>query len=79
MAALPGDVENVFVIGGAQLYQEALNHPLCQKLHVTHLKGDFNCDTFFPPISQRFFPVCASEEFMTAGLTYQFCEYLSNV
>lgn len=41
------NIENVFVIGGAQLYNEALQHENCQTLYVTMINHDFNCDTFF--------------------------------
>jgi dihydrofolate reductase len=37
----------VFVIGGAQLYREAL--PRAQRLIVTEIDADFDGDTHFPP------------------------------
>ena len=43
-------VERVFVIGGGQLYQEALWHPDCHELLVNRIAGDYECDTFFPEI-----------------------------
>ena len=46
-AALAGD-EEAFVIGGAQIYVEAL--PLATRLIVTAITADFTCDAFFPPI-----------------------------
>lgn len=72
---LSPEIENVFVVGGAQIYALSIDHPLCQKLFVTHIKGDFSCDTFFPPISKQFFPVSASEFNVEEGLTYQFSDY----
>ena len=38
---------NVFVIGGAQLYLEALAHQGCDTLHVTKIFKRCECDTFF--------------------------------
>jgi dihydrofolate reductase len=38
----------VFVIGGAQLFEQAL--PLAQRLLVTEISADFEGDTHFPPI-----------------------------
>lgn len=35
-----------FIIGGAQIYKEAL--PLCKTLHITRVAGSYDCDTFFP-------------------------------
>ena len=69
------EIESVFVIGGAQIYAIALGHPLCQKLHVTHVQGEHGCDTFFPPISKEFFPISASEVYEEQGLSFQFSDY----
>ena len=42
-------VESVFVIGGGEVYREALAHPLCDAVHLTEVGGrDFDCDTFLP-------------------------------
>jgi len=70
------EIENVFVIGGAQIYATALEHPLCQRLYVTHIKGEYTCDAFFPPISKQFFPISASEELQENGIFFQFSDYL---
>jgi dihydrofolate reductase len=40
----------VFVIGGAALFAEAL--PLAQRLFLTEIDADFEGDTFFPPIDR---------------------------
>jgi dihydrofolate reductase len=42
------EIENIFVIGGEQLYKEAINNPSCHKLYLTHIKAQFPCDSFFP-------------------------------
>jgi len=42
--ALP--VETSFVIGGESLYKEALSY--CDVLYITHVRGHYLCDTFFP-------------------------------
>jgi dihydrofolate reductase/thymidylate synthase len=70
------DVENIFVIGGAQIYIDAIKHPMCQKLYVTHVKGDYACDAFFPPISKDFFPISSSEQLQEGGISFQFSDYL---
>ncbi len=75
---LPADIDQVFVIGGAQVYAQAIDHPACQKLHITHLKGDFSCDVFFPPISHQFIPININEEQCEGNISYHFCEYLKH-
>jgi dihydrofolate reductase/thymidylate synthase len=71
-------IENVFVIGGAQIYAQAIEHPLCQKIYVTHVKGEYICDSFFPPITKQFFPISASEPAHENNINFQFSEYLRN-
>jgi dihydrofolate reductase/thymidylate synthase len=69
-------IENIFVIGGAQIYAEAIRHPLCQKLFITHVQGAYGCDAFFPPISQQFFPISASEPLKEGDIAFHFASYL---
>lgn len=39
----------VYIIGGVELYKEALAHPACEECIVTHVLVDVpGCDTFFP-------------------------------
>jgi dihydrofolate reductase len=44
-----GDASEVFIIGGQQLYQQAL--PLADRLYLTHIDAEFEGDTFFPDYS----------------------------
>lgn len=41
------DAEEVFVIGGAQLYAEALGK--ADRIYLTRIEADIEGDTFFPP------------------------------
>ena len=38
----------IFVIGGAKLYEEALALPECHYLYVNSIIGNYDCDIFFP-------------------------------
>lgn len=31
-----------------------MQHSLCDKVYLTEIDGDFNCDTFFPQIPDEF-------------------------
>lgn len=44
------DKREVFVIGGGQIYAQAL--PLADRLYLTLVKGTFEADTFFPDYSR---------------------------
>ncbi len=40
--------DEVFVIGGGEIFAQAL--PLAQRIYLTNVKARLDCDTFFPPI-----------------------------
>ena len=69
-----GDGE-AFVIGGAQIYAEAL--PLASRLIVTEIAADFECDAFFPPIDTAVWREVSREAHHSdsAGLDYAFVIY----
>jgi dihydrofolate reductase len=45
--------EEVFVLGGAEIFREAL--PLADCLHLTRIHGIFEADAFFPPFDESQF------------------------
>jgi len=74
-APLKDIIERVFVIGGAQIYQEALKRPECKVLHVTQLLESFDCDAFFPPYHVDFERIQLSKPAKDGNITYFFSEY----
>ncbi|HZG19680.1 MAG TPA: dihydrofolate reductase [Herbaspirillum sp.] len=73
-AALAGDAP-AFIIGGAQIYAEAL--PLVDRLIITRIASSFDCDAFFPAIDEQRWQETAREEHHseTSGLDYAFVTY----
>ena len=45
------NINKIFIIGGAQLYNEAINHPNFNELYLTKINKTYDCDTFFPKIN----------------------------
>jgi dihydrofolate reductase len=45
-----GDAEEVAVIGGTSLFEEAL--PVADVIHLTEVEADIEGDTFFPPFDR---------------------------
>lgn len=41
----------VFVIGGGEIFKEAIEKSLVDKLYLTIIEGDYDADTFFPEYS----------------------------
>ncbi len=66
-------IQNVFVIGGAQIYAEALKHPALDIIFITHITETYDCDTFFPEFSGNFGLVSAPLDF--ENFKFKFSKY----
>jgi dihydrofolate reductase len=49
---LADETREIFICGGAQIYQQAL--PLCSDLYLTVVKRKVEGDAFFPPFENQF-------------------------
>ena len=65
--------EEVFIIGGGQIYQAAL--PFTDKLYLTLVEGAFEADTFFPEYA-RFKNVVFEEKKEEKGQKLVFLELI---
>lgn len=65
----------VFVIGGAELFKKAIDHPLCHEIYLTHIQSSFDCDCFFPPLPTGFREASRSELISEKGSIYSFILY----
>jgi len=80
---IPAPVDRVFVIGGAEIYSQAMQHPGCGLLYLTEVRAAFDCDTFLPEYKQTFQLLSCSEvetesnvDFCFKVYQYNFPEYL---
>ncbi|XP_027858206.1 dihydrofolate reductase [Xiphophorus couchianus] len=58
LAALPplsDIIETIWILGGTQVYEDALKHPWCDLLYLTDVMADFDCDVFFPEFDRELF------------------------
>ena len=67
--------ENIFVIGGAQVFQEALRHPRCQKIYLTRILYTFSCDVSCPFLTIGFQRTFSSSLQKENNLLFYFEEY----
>lgn len=71
------NLEKCFVMGGGQIYAQAL--PSADRLIVTHVHTVIDdADTFFPPIDPQVWKVSQRSELFTdeeTGYTFEFVEY----
>lgn len=59
MERLNGDkyahqIENIWIVGGHTVYKEAMESDQCHRIYFTEIKATYECDTFFPAITERF-------------------------
>lgn len=43
--------DEVFIIGGGEIYKQALENNLVEKMYLTIVDGEYDADTFFPEFS----------------------------
>jgi len=71
-------VEKTFVIGGAQIYEEALKSDKCEAVHLTEVEGEFECDAFIPAVDASKFKLYGqSRPIMEKDTRYQFLTYVA--
>lgn len=64
----------IFVIGGAELYREALKK--ADKLYLTEIRGEYAADAYFPEYDQSAWRELTREEHVSSeGLAYSFVVY----
>jgi dihydrofolate reductase len=74
IAACAGSAEEIFVIGGAQLYAEAL--PRARRLYLTEIRREFPGDARFPEFDRKDWCETARETHRSGeGLEYDFAVY----
>ena len=46
--------DNVYLIGGERVYNEYIDSDQVKGIYHTHIEEDYECDTFFPEIPEKF-------------------------
>ena len=68
-------LHRLFVIGGGEIYRQALLSPHCKALYVTRIQANFACDTHFPGFEGAFTRVTQSDLKHDKGIDYTFEVY----
>lgn len=55
--------DEIFIIGGAQIYKQAIENNLVQRLDITIVHENFDADVFFPVIDKAIWKEVAREDF----------------
>ena len=64
--------DEIFIIGGGEIYKQAIERDLIDKMYLTIIEGDFGADTFFPEYSG--FKEVSNEEFDNGKYKFKFLE-----
>jgi dihydrofolate reductase len=71
-----GAATEIFVIGGAELYRQAM--PIAGKLYITEINADFTGDSVFPEIDVAKWQERSREPHRgKSGLEFSFVEYIT--
>lgn len=73
--------EKAFIIGGAQIYKEALNKDMADELEITKVHQDFDADVYFPEINTKYWKIVFNEEHTPDEknkFNYSFLKYTKN-
>ena len=65
--------EEVWVIGGAQIYAQA--EPLADRIEVTEISQDFDGDAFAPPLGAQWIEAAREDHVAASGLKFSFVTY----
>ena len=69
-AAAPGGDEEIFIIGGGQIYEQAF--PFIERLYLTLIEDSKKGDAYFPAYEENFTKLLFHEDMQTPeGLTYR--------
>lgn len=69
------NVENIFVIWWASLYNSVINSEFLEKIYITKVKWDFGCDKFFSWIPEDFVVESYTEWQEENGVEFSFWVY----
>lgn len=57
------EIEEIIIIGGAQIYKQALDSNIVDTLYLSQVKGEYDGDTFFPEFNLKKFKIFNQREF----------------
>lgn len=68
-------VGEIFVIGGGQVYAQAVANKNCQTIYLTEIDAVFDCDAYFPKLPTSFRETANSNWIEDSGIKYKFVIY----
>jgi dihydrofolate reductase len=69
------DQADLWVAGGAQVFQPLLDKGYADELYITHIDADFGCDQFFPEYEAQYTLIQQSEAHEQNGFHFTYATY----
>ena len=70
------EIEKIFIIGGAKVFAEAVEHPSITGIYLTKIKANYNCDTFFSEMPEKFSNKKLLKSDQEEGVSFDYYLYL---
>jgi dihydrofolate reductase len=67
--------DEIWVVGGAKIYELAFSHMACEAIYLTQIEGDFECDVLCPNLDQHFVQESRSPRQEEGGVGYRFTKW----
>jgi dihydrofolate reductase len=67
--------QDIWVVGGASVYQQVMDAGLADELYITHIDADFGCDQFFPEYQPEFHVSSADPPQAQNGFHFNYARY----
>lgn len=67
--------KDLWVAGGAKVFQEVMDLGKADELYLTHIDADFECDQFFPEYESKFQLAEQTEPREQNGVTFTYAKY----
>lgn len=68
----PEKISEVFVIGGSEIFAEAMRHLDLKRVYLTEIYKEFDCDVFFPEYKSRLELKSSSDTQLENDIYYSF-------
>lgn len=71
-------IEKIYIIGGSKLYNHTLQNLIPDKLYITFLYKDFDCDVFLDEPPEQYKLIDQTRRQIYNDIEYQFAEFHKN-
>ncbi|MFC1615968.1 dihydrofolate reductase [Patescibacteria group bacterium] len=71
-------IEKIYIIGGSEIFRQALEHDHLTGLYVTEIENCYECDTFLPKIPQEYSQKKLIGEDCEDGIDFKYYLYKSS-